>query len=310
MRTNPTKQRGTAIVMALFVTALVAAAAIAMIDRARIDTRRTELILRANQANFYAQGSIAWAMDQLINDWTQKQPDKLIDRTPIKSPVNKIPGGIIFSVIYDAQSKFNLNNLADMGSVPTLVRLIQLAAPKLDLPALQNILLGIMDWISPGKSSSAFDSYYAALNPPYRAPHRPIVSVSELRMIKGMTPELFMQLTPYVTALPAATKININNAPPLVIMSLNSNMTAETAKAIVSHCQKNPFPSTQHFLNFELVKNNPIEESKITVTSDYFLVVTTVKIGEQTTRLYTLLQRSTKDSKAEIKIIWQSKGTV
>ena len=107
------KQTGSAIVVALFVVALVVISATAMLTRIQQDTRRAQLLLNANQAYFYAQGSIAWAKDQLTNDLKNQQPQQIIDKTPIVSPAKKEESATIESTIYDAQGFFNLNNLSD-----------------------------------------------------------------------------------------------------------------------------------------------------------------------------------------------------
>lgn len=303
------KQQGAAIIVALFMTALVAAMAVAMIERLRVDTRRTELLLNANQAYLDAQGSITWAIDQLNNDWKLQQKGKLIDKTPIKLS-NKQNNAVISSTIEDAQGYFNLNNLSDTKYQEAFVRLIRIVSPKTDDKTAQKITLGIADWIKPGIKGSAMDKYYAELNPAYQAPHRPMASASELRLVIGMTQEIYNQLLPYVIALPDPTQININNAPAPVIMCLSKTLKFEGAKAIVMARQQTPFITTQQFTNFEIIKNNPIPEDQITITSNYFLLKTKVTIGQQQTLLYTLLNRITKDQQSNTYILWQTKGTL
>lgn len=63
-RTHPSQQ-GVAIIMALFIMALVATMAYAMMARLDRDIGRTDLMLKEMQAVYYAQASVAWAMDQL-----------------------------------------------------------------------------------------------------------------------------------------------------------------------------------------------------------------------------------------------------
>lgn len=309
-QTNLVAQRGTAIIVALFVTALVAAAAIAMIDRLTIDTRRTELVLNTNQAELYATGSVDWALEQLTNDLKQKQPNVVIDRTPIISPVNNVNGAKISSVIYDAQGNVNLNNLTDSQFQTLFIRLIQLVSPKTSQTTAQNITQAIVDWITPGINNSKFDAYYTKLNPPYRSPHRPMVSVSELRLVKGMTPELYRNLEPFVTALPDKTKININSAPIPVIMSFSPSIKLDTAKALDAFRRQSPLVNLDMLGNFTDIKNSPIGQSSLTVSSDYFLVKTNVTIGDQQITLYTLMIRLLKNSQPVVKIVWQSKGTL
>ncbi len=307
---NPATERGAAIIVALFVTALIAAAAIAMIEHLRIDTRRTELILNNHQANFYAQGSIAWAMDQLITDWKQKQPGKVIDRTPIISPVNKVNGASISTIIYDAQGKLNLNNLIDPSFQIVFSRLIQVVAPDVDQETAQLIALGVTDWITPGINNSQFDQYYAKLNPPYRSAHQYMASISELRMVRGMTPTLYAKLAPFVTALPNPTHINMNSAPIPVIMSFSPLITLQNAKEFDTFRRKSPLASLDALANFPNIKNTPIAQSNLTVSSDFFLVKTNVTIGDQHLILYTLMMRFLKNTQPAVITVWQSQGTL
>ena len=303
-------QSGTAIVVALFVTALVAAAATAMIEHLSIDTRRTELILNNNQANLYAQGSVAWAMDQLINDLNQKQSSRVVDRTPIISPNNTINNATISSVIEDAQGRLNLNNLTDAQYQTVLTRLITLVAPQINQTAAHNITLAVVDWITQGLHDTSFDQAYKKMNPPYLSPHRVMSSISELRLVKGMTPALYTLLEPNVIVLPDRTKININSAPIPVIMSFSPNITLETAKALDQLRRQSPLITLDMLGNFPDIKNNSFAQGNLTVTSDFFLLKTHVTIGDQDSTLTTLLMRLLKNSQPAVNIMWQSKGTL
>lgn len=306
---HQTKQTGSAIVVALFVVALVAIAATAMLTRIQQDMRRTELLLNSNQAYLYAQGSIAWAIDQLINDLKSQQPNQIVDKIPIKSSKNTIENATVESTIYDAQGFFNINNLTDASNREGFARLIKTVAPKMNQDDIQKITLATITWITAGGSTSA-DDYYSKQNPPYRSPHRLMASLSELRLVQGMTSELFTQLAPYIIALPETTQININNAPAPILMSLSPTLTLASAKTIEMTRQEAPFATIQSFLKTDVVKNNPFPDNKITTISNYFLVKTQVSIGEQNTILYTLMRRELKNSQPIVTILWQSKGTL
>lgn len=303
------KQSGAAIIVALFVTALVAIAAIAMIERLRIDLHRTKLLFNDNRANLVAEGSIAWAKEQLNKNWREKKPNSIVDLTPITSPEEKMDDAIIQGVIFDPEGLFNLNNLSNIDHVVALASLIRAIDPEIATETAKNIALAVRDWISPA-GKTGYDDFYAKQNPPYRAPHRPMSSVSELRLVKGMTAKLYHSLAPFMTALPEVTRINVNNAPAPVLMTLNPNMTLESARAIENYRKKTPFQTTQQFLQYDVVKNNPIPEAKISVISNYFLVKTNVKVSNQETIRYTLLHRVIKNSEPYEIILWQSKGTL
>ncbi|MCD6039371.1 MAG: hypothetical protein K0S27_771 [Gammaproteobacteria bacterium] len=307
---NPIKQRGAAIIVALFVTSLVTIAAITMIKRLSINVRSTELITQNVQATLLAQGSLAWAMEQLNINWHQRKPNQPIDLTPIHSPLNEMKNAHISSIIFDAQGRFNLNNLIDPAAQNDFIRLLMIVYPKISLEDAGAIALAITNWISPGEINNMLDDYYIKATPPYRAPHRLMVSVSEFRLIKGVSMELYSALSPYITVLPESTPININNASLPVLMSTNPTLTINAAKAIVLQAKKTPFPSIQSLQQFDIAKNNPFPENKITAISSYFLVKSSVKINKQRTVLYTLLKRAVKEQKPTEIILWQSKGTL
>lgn len=298
--------------MALFVTSLVAIAAIAMITRLQIDIHRTELLLNAMQANLYAQGSLDWAMEQLKDDIkkSKSHPNQLIDATPIHSPIQKINGMTVASIIYDAQGRYNLNNLIDPKNQPDLVKLIVTVSPNTSLTLAQQIAAGVSDWITSTAANDSFTEYYLKFKPPYRSPHRPMISVSELRLVKGVNAKLFAALSHYVTALPEITAVNINNASPPVLMSISPTLGMDAAKALAAECHATPLLTIDQFKNLDMVKNHTFPDNKITVLSRYFLVVTNVTVGEQHLTLYTLLQRNNDTAQPSETVLWQSKGTL
>lgn len=301
------RQQGVVIVVALFFVALVVTMAALMYSRLERDTRRTHLLLRNTQAEFYAQGSIAWAMDQLRIDAEKQKPDIRVDAIPIQSPVNEMNGYKVFSVINDMQARFNLNNLTNVESQKDFIRLLKLVDPQVTDQQAQEITLAIVDWIIPGQQQNEFNKYYMSLSPPYRAAHRVMVSASELRLIKGVTSALYQALEPYVTALPIATSlVNVQTAKAPVFAALSPTMTLETGLALEKAMTKTIITSTQGFLNLDLVKNHHIPADKITVVSHYFLVETVVAVEGQRIVLYTLLERP--ENSNSINVIWQSKS--
>lgn len=307
---NFSTQKGTAIIMALFVMSIVATISIAMMGRLSIDIQRTELLLKASDANLYAQGSIAWAMDVLNTNLKNRKVDKLTDLMPIESPVDTANGFTISSNVEDMQGYFNVNNLINDIYQSDFIKLLQTADPKLDANTATVITQAVKNWILPANKINPYETEYANSKPPYAAPHKAMSSVSELRLVKGMTPKLYEKLTPYITALPEVTPININSVPAAVLMSLSPSMTTSSATQILAQRKSSPFKSVAQFLNLDVVKNNPINPSKLTVESHYFLIKTQVSVGQQETILYTLVVRTIKDSKPTEMILWQTKGTL
>lgn len=306
------KQKGIAIVIALFVTALVAGIAVAMMVHLQTDTRRTQLTLDNIQLNLIARGETAWARNQLIHDWQIKQTNQIIDATPITSPINTMDGAEVYGVIQDEQGKLNLNNLQNTHFQTAFMRLIQIIAPDLDTTKIETITRGMIDWISPGIRNSEFDQFYSQQNPPYQAPHQMMVSISELQLIKGMTPTLFKKIAPYVTALPDANApININSAERPVIMSLDPTLTESVATAIINARKSTPFATLdQLHAQFPVVSKATNTQTMLDVNSQYFLLHTYLTLNEQNRLMNTLLQRFTQGTTAKTRVLWQSIGTL
>src|SRR5262249_14490959 len=158
--------------------------------------------------------------------------------------------------------------------------------PNIDEQQAQEITAAAADWITPGQQQNEFNKFYMTLSPPYRAAHRLMASASELQLVKGLTPALFKNLQEFVTALPASTLVNVQTAPAAVIAALSPSMTLETGKAIEKIRIDTQLPSTEAFLNLDLIKNHKVPAEKITVESNYFLVETTVAIENQQVVLY------------------------
>jgi general secretion pathway protein K len=306
---NLRRQQGVVIVVALLIVAIVASLAYIMVGRLARDTRRTTLILHDVQAYDYAQGAVAWAQDQLHLDWQQQKSDKPIDAIPIKSPVNEEDGYRIASTIYDMQARFNVNNLGTGDAQADFQRLVKFLQPKMPTDQLDGFMKALIDWLRPGSGQAELTQYYAGLEHPYRAAHRSMVSVSELRLVKGMTPALYLALSPYVTALPITTLINVQTAEVPVLLLLSPTMTPAAAKAVIEQRKQTPITDANKFVHTDVANNNNISASKLTVISNYFLLETEVSIGDQHAVFYTLLERIAHDKQAIINVVWQSRGT-
>jgi general secretion pathway protein K len=303
------RQRGVVIIVALFIVALVATMAYTMMSRMERDTRRTTLLLRATQAEFYAQGSIAWAMDQLRNNGDEQKPNQRVDIIPLVSQPIEVDGYTIVSTILDMQARFNVNNVTSVEAQADFKKLLRTVDPNLNEDKAQQIVLAVADWIRPVPQQNEYTKYYLQLPKPYRSANRPMQSISELQLIKGMTPALYQALQPYVTALPKPTPVNVQTASVPVLMSLSPTFTLEVANAIEQIRQTSPFTSLPAFTDLDVVKNHQIaDKSKLTVISTYFLVETNVAIEKQHTVLYTLLERTANQGKTTVSILWQSKG--
>lgn len=303
------KQQGVVIVVALFIVALVATMAYVMMARLERDTRRTQLIVRDTQAEFYAQASVLWAKDLLRSNIEKRKPDALVDVMPVTSPENQENGYRIKSTIYDMQSRFNLNNVSQAEGMAGFERLLKILLPDVKEEQAREIVRAVAEWVSLGQQDGA-NQYYSELTLPYRAAHRFMQNVSELRLVKGITPSVFQALRPYVTALPVVTPVNVQTAPAPVLASLSTAFTMEAAKALVAVRAQKPFITVEQFKKSDIVKNHSLKDEKgtsLTTVSQFFLVETHVSIENQEAVIYTLLERQGQGNKGTVSILWQSR---
>jgi general secretion pathway protein K len=306
------KQRGVVIVVALFIVALVAAISYVVLARLSRDTVRTTLILRNIEAENIAQGSIAWAMNELSENWQRhiQNPNARVDKMPLFSPIQTVNGYKVNSIIYDMQMRFNLNSVTTPEAQASFKRLILAVYPEFTEGKAQEVILALNDWFSPKREGqNEFDRYYLERVPPYRPAHQPMLSPSELRLVKGVTPALFNALQPYITALPPKVLFNIVTAPPQVLMTLAPNLSFSTAKTLQELFSQAANVTKEAFSNMDVVRNNQLNLDNVAFISNYFLVETTVAIEDQVLLLYTLLERGEKDKKTIVRVVWQSKGT-
>lgn len=286
-------QRGIAVLTAMIILALCASISAAMIWHRNIDIQRTANILHKDQAKYYALGMEAWACEILHRDAVHSKTDSLGERWASHLPVLPIQGGSITAQLVDLQGRFNLNNLIeknqnlDEDAARQFRRLLALL--KLD----PGIAAAVADWIDadrkPRDPAGAEDSYYKGLAPPYLAANQPFTSVSELLLVKGVSYKAYIKLRPFVAALPVSNSpINVNTAPWPVIASLTRKISVGEAKALVKQRGRDGF---QSLTDFTTKVDGDVDTGQITLTSHYFRLHTTAKIGESSVTLYSLLER-------------------
>lgn len=303
--TSSQAQRGVALLTALVILAIATTLSIGMLWHRELDTRRTANILQGEQAWEYALGAEAWA-EQILRRDMQSNPQSvnLTQDWAMQLPPLPVEGGSVKGQLQDLQGLFNLNNLASHTSGTAALAQLQRLLFVLNLDP--NLANAIQDWVSPGDQpripGGAKDEYYTRLTPPYQTAERPMSSVSELLLVKGVTPEVYLKLLPYVWALPSGsnpaininTSININTAPAPVIASLNNNISLETAEAAVQARAQAPFLNTQQLqtllgIQIHGASNAGVPLPVVGLTSHYFRLTTQVEIGSSHLTLYSLL---------------------
>ena len=296
-------QTGSALITAILITAIVAAIATIMAVRQRVDIRETQLTVNADKAYLDLQGVQEWAIVTLAALKSQTTPLLPSTFPIIMPPTNNFYGAKVYGMITDQQGLFNINSLTSANNQVYLARLLSIVDPALNKDYINTVTEAVTEWLT----SSNADDIYLKFKPPYRAAHQPMVSISELRLVAGVTPQIFQALKPYITALPTATnQINLNTAPAPILMMLNSELSYENAKLIIACRQQN--------IDVNICAKKvgiTLSSTLTTLTSNYFLVSASIKLGSQSLNSYSLLYTTFNPQQQPIvQTLWQSYQTL
>ena len=302
------RQPGVALVTALMVVSVATVAAVAFATRLQIDIRRTNNLLDADQATLYALSAEGWAMHVLARDRSEGDVDNLGEDWATLLPTFPVEGGTVGAWIEDLQGRFNLNSLvADGSASEPRVEQLRWLLEALELET--GLSDSIVDWLDADLDvhhpDGAEDDEYLNYERPYRVGNAPMSSPSELRMVKGMTPEAYEKLFPFVTALPVPTPVNVNTAPARVLMTVAEGITESDAEAIVSDRGEEGFETINGFLEHPSLAGLKVGEEAVAISSEWFAVHSQADIGRGRAQLYSVLHRS---ASGQVKVVLRSRG--
>jgi general secretion pathway protein K len=289
----PARQRGVALITAIFVVTLAVMASVAMVTASNIAVHRATSLQETETAWWYATGVESWIRTILQRDAEDNQSDSLADEWA--RPLDYLPldQGFITGRVVDAQGLFNLNNLgnpqpAKRREYDQQFERLLANIGGIDPFAAQALLPAIHDWIDTDSETTPYDgaedNEYARLTPPYRNGNQAFRNVTELMAVKGMNREIFARLYPYVTALPVVdATVNANTAPAEVLNALSPSPGAELQEFIEKRTTQ-PAESAAE-LPGELA-------GEASVTSEFFELRATVTIGNSRVAIYSLYNRA------------------
>lgn len=306
------KQKGSALLSALFIMVLVAIAASAMSIRLQIDIHRTRISLTSDRVYLASQAVTFWAMDILSHKTqfvSQDAHGKLLNFP--RSLQTMYPHFKIEGELYDLQARFNLNNLQDASFQSMFLALLEELLVNDKTLQLKKIVQATVYWISPyhpGDGHSEELDYYMHQDPSYIPSYQTMVNSSEWRLVRGVNEHVYQTLLPYITVLPEPTPINLNTAPPSLLKTLghglNESQLSELLEAKGEHGIKDLKDITV------LTQKLDIPYKQITLTSQYFLCVAMVHAPDLTLTKYTLLKKNPNKTEAvKVTILQESLNT-
>jgi general secretion pathway protein K len=306
----PRRQRGIAIITAMLVVTIATVLAVELAWETNLDLRRTESLFAWEQARQYGYGAESYAaqlLQEVLNDQGGEIP------TYSREDDMRACGGFQFEIdqggmtggVCDLQAKFDLNKLVKangsklegdeivMNQFRRLIAAVDALddTVEIDRQDIDVIVESTVDWLDPDteqKYSGAEADYYTALQPPYRAANTWFTSASELRAVRGVTPEIYAALAPYITALPVGSTapLNFNTASIPIYMSLGDDVTLANAENWAENTLDEPVSDTTQFKDFVDQAMLPY----IGYSSSYFELRGLISIGTSRLGMYSLLE--------------------
>jgi len=304
-------EQGVALLLALLVLALLVAIILEFDGEARREYRDAAAFRDNFKSWVLGRAAVQAARAVLQQDFLlDKQVGQQFDAStdlwalPIKNYA--IGDGLLNAQIEDERGKLNLNDLA-AGGDPNARKAIVLRTKRLFelLQVNPDLVDAIVDWVDSDEipqPAGAETLYYQSLHPAYRAANAPLQTLLELRLIKGMTPEIVNRLSKFVTVYPpdGNSKVNLNTADPIVIQALDPQITQTVAGEVV---QGRPFKTIQDLdrvSSFAPIGQQLRLQNIYDVRSDMFSAHMILTINDVTKTGTVVIQRNTSDGSGTV----------
>ena len=307
MSARARSQRGIALLTAVLIVAIAAAVAVKIAFAHQIWFRQMENVGDRGATDLLRRGALHWASIALLEDAAQNPTDHLGETWAQKLPTLPVDGGAISVSIEDAQGRFNLNNLVQSNAPSPDVVVFQRLLNSLRLDP--NLAYALIDWIDangdPTPPRGAEDVDYLNLKTPYRAANQPLVSVDELRLVRGFDAKTVQILLPFVTVLPPSagrTAINVNTASPELLAAL-ANKDLAWAQRVADTRRDTPWKNPGEFTGLLQTPGapSPALSALVDVKTSFFLVKLETSIGRHQRKTVALMKR---DGKQSTTLIW------
>jgi len=298
------RQRGVAVITALLLTTLAVTIVASLFWQQQVQVRSMENQRLHLQIQWILRGTLDWTKLILKQDgrdnsqYTSLQHvwavpvantriDQYIDRERVQGEVfdASLSGRII-----DANSRFNLTNLAngngipDQASVTAFKKLLtQLRLdPGLATTAAQFVAAGQTPAVSPAGNGTT-PTVVAQVK------QMRTIALEDLLDIPGFTAETVETLRKYVVVLPDRTSVNVNTASAEVIAAMIPNFSLAEAQTLVTQRDRTPWNVKGNFDRD--VGQERAAGAELDIKSEYFLVQSWLKLDRASLNTEALINR-------------------
>jgi general secretion pathway protein K len=296
------KFKGAALIMALFVTAIIASVSAGLFSMVSMNIENEKNMLSEQQA-------IVTTLS--LESFTKKYLTQKENRTNLvltannfnqKSPINlPLERGNLEANIVDMGQCFNLNSLILISAIgeeiantdnldffKNLMKSLFIEEQKIE-----EITPAIVDWLDKDSFPDTYlgveDDFYKNEKISRLSSNQFFYDITELRDIKGVTEEIFQKLKPYVCVINSLnTKININSLNPFypnILVALSSNTLSDLeARNILNNKPLAGYSSVTNFLNLPEIKtsfSSKFSKANLVLETNYFILNTNIKIDDK-----------------------------
>ncbi len=302
------RQGGVALLTVLLIVALATVLTVGMISAQQMSLRRAGSLFSQDQAYLYALGAEDFIKELIRNDSEEDRKasggrDHLGEAWAKPFPPFPVEGGVIVARLEDACSRFNLNSLVQGGSInQPAVDYFQRLLRTQNLP--EGLAYAVVDWIDADSeaqnSEGAEEDFYLRGERPYRAANQPLASISELRLIRGFTPEIVAALAPFVEVLPSTAKLNINTMGAVQMQALVQGLSSSGGEELLRNRPREGYKSLDDFIN-EPAFNGLDAPAKtqlkglLDIKTLYFVLLADAQIDSRHSVLRSVLRRDDSD---------------
>lgn len=304
----PKRQKGVALMIVIFVFALVSILSVGMYNRQSLFIQASGNLLAQSQAYQYALASETYGRRLLKADWDEdKDKNEFVDdleqtKNSIFIPVED---AFLEAQFNDLQGRLNLNDLVLLDNAPNAI-MVERFKRLLDRLSIETIKVDVLlDWIDENQEPSNIegieDGEYLSQDPPYRNAGQAFAHVSELLLIPGISREDYQNLLPHVSTLPMGrVSINVNTATNEVLQSLSDELSDTQVEELASQRESDPWKDVAGFKADPLVASAKINELNLDVRSEFFEIATRITLADRTVRLVSVIYRNKSDGKMQV----------
>ena len=296
------KFKGAALIMALFVTAIIASVSAGLFSMVSTNLENEKNMISEQQAILTTLSLESFTKKYLNNKENRNNIVLAANNFSQKSPINlPLERGNLEAHIVDMGQCFNLNSLISISATgeetanqenleffKNLMKSLFIQDQKIE-----EISPAVIDWLDkdffPDSYLGVEDDYYRNEKPSRLTSNQFFFDITELRDVKGMTEEIFQKLKPYICAFNSVeTKININSLNPFypnILVALSSNTLSDLeARNILNSKPLGGYSSVSDFLNQQEIKtafSSKFSKSNLTLETKYFILNTNIKIDDK-----------------------------